>query len=250
MTGTVSFDFGDATVLVTGGTSGIGLATATAFAAAGASVTVTGTRPGPADYPDLDLGAFSYRRLDVRDTTAVDELAASFDLLDVLVNNAGATFASGRDEWEPDAFSVALAVNLASAQRLAVGCRKALAASSFPGGSSVINLSSMSAFVAQTLVPGYGAAKAGLLALTRVLASHWASDGIRVNAVAPGVIDTRMTAPLHDLPELLDVELAHTPLRRLGRPDEVASAILFLASAASSFTTGTVLAVDGGYLTV
>jgi NAD(P)-dependent dehydrogenase (short-subunit alcohol dehydrogenase family) len=250
VTGNVTYDFAGVEVLVTGGTSGIGLATATAFADAGASVTITGTRPGPGSYPDLDLSRFGYQPLDAGDPASIDALVAATGSLDVLINNAGATFAAGRDEWEPDAFAVALAVNLASAQRLAVGCRDALGASRLPGGASVVNLTSMSAYVAQTMVPGYGAAKAGLIALTRTLAVAWAGQSIRVNAVAPGVIDTRMTAPLAQLPDLLDKELAHTAQGRLGRPDEVAAAICFLSSAAASYITGTVLAVDGGYLAI
>ena len=97
-------------------------------------------------------------------------------------------------------------------------------------------------------MPGYGAAKAGLVALTGSLALQWAADGIRVNAVAPGIIDTPMTAPMAHLPELLDAELAHTPMGRLGTPDEVAGVVLFLASASASFLTGHTVAVDGGYL--
>jgi 3-oxoacyl-[acyl-carrier protein] reductase len=99
-------------------------------------------------------------------------------------------------------------------------------------------------------VPGYGAAKAALLALTRNLAVAWVRDGIRVNAVAPGIIDTPMTAPMASIPEMLEAELRHVPFGRMGTVREVAGAVLFLASEASSYTTGTVLAVDGGYLAV
>jgi NAD(P)-dependent dehydrogenase (short-subunit alcohol dehydrogenase family) len=106
----------------------------------------------------------------------------------------------------------------------------------------------MTAFRSTTIVPGYSAGKAALAALTRDLAAHWAADGIRVNAVAPGLIDTPMTAPMKGLPELLESEVGRALISRMGTPQEVASAILYLCSDASAFTTGSVLVVDGGYL--
>jgi NAD(P)-dependent dehydrogenase (short-subunit alcohol dehydrogenase family) len=247
VTNRVSFDFTDASVLVTGGTSGIGHAVASAFAAAGATVTVTGTRASAADY-DTDLSRFAYRQLEMRDRDAVDELAAGLGSLDVLVNNAGANFPDGLDEWSPEGFSASLAMNVEGAQRLTVGSRPALAASSMAGGASVVNVISMMSYRATTIVPGYSSSKAALLALTRNLALHWVNDAIRVNAVAPGLIDTPMTAPMKPYPEMLDGELAKQMMRRMGTPEEVAAAVLFLSCEASAFTTGTAFAVDGGYL--
>lgn len=241
------FDFSSTSVLVTGGTSGIGHAVATAFADAGAAVSITGTRPSADDY-DTELSRFAYHQLEMRDHAAVDALAASFETLDVLVNNAGATFPDGRDEWSPEGFSASLEMNLEGAMRLTVGCRKALAASTIDGGASVINLVSMTSFRATTIVPGYSASKAALLALTRNLAVHWVGKGIRVNAVAPGLIDTPMTAPMKSYTPMLEAELAKAPMGRMGTVDEVAAAVLFLACNASSYTTGSVLAVDGGCL--
>ena len=243
----VAFDFSDASVLVTGGTSGIGHAIASAFASAGAAVTITGTRGGPEHY-DTDLGRFSYRQTEMTDPDSIDALIDTLDGLDVLVNNAGANFPGGRDEWEPDTFAAALTLNLAGPMRLTVGCKERLAASRLDGGASVISMASLSAFRSVPLVPGYGSAKAGLITLTHNLARLWVDDGIRVNAVAPGVIDTPMTAPMAHFPELLGGELAHTPMGRLGRPEEIVGAVEFLASASASFITGHVLVVDGGYL--
>jgi 3-oxoacyl-[acyl-carrier protein] reductase len=244
---TTSFDFTGARVLVTGGTSGIGHAIARAFATAQADVVVTGTRPSAADY-NTDLDGMEFRSLEVTDAAAVDALAASLDRLDVLVNNAGATFPGGGDEWDPGTFAASLALNLAGPMRLSAGCRRLLAASDLPGGASVVNVVSMASFRANTIVPGYSSAKAGLVALTRNLAARWVGDGVRVNAVAPGVIDTPMTAPMAAFPELLEGELAHIPMGRLGTPDEVAGAVLFLSTATASYVTGATLAVDGGYL--
>lgn len=247
MTNRLSFDFAGTSVLVTGGTSGIGHAVASAFVAAGASVTVTGTRDSATDY-ETDLSAFTFRSLEMRDEDAVDSLAADLETLDVLVNNAGANFPDGRDEWDPEGFSAALDLNVEGAMRLTVRSRSALSASSMSGGASVVNMVSMTAFRSTSVVPGYSAAKAALLSLTRNLAVRFASDHIRVNAVAPGLIDTPMTAPMKAYPELIEEELGRAILRRMGTPGEVAAAVLYLSSDASAFTTGSVLAVDGGYL--
>jgi NAD(P)-dependent dehydrogenase (short-subunit alcohol dehydrogenase family) len=247
MSNALSFDFTDSSVMVTGGTSGIGHAVALGFARAGASVTVTGTRASADEY-DTDLSMVYFSPLDLRDHAAIDALTDRLGTLDVLVNNAGANFPGGLDEWSPEGFSAALELNVEGAMRLTVGARAALAASSMTGGASVVNLVSMTAFRSTTIVPGYSSAKAALTALTRNLAVHWAGDGIRVNAVAPGLIDTPMTAPMQAFPELLEAEVGRGALRRMGTPPEVAAAVMFLSSDASAFTTGSVLAVDGGYL--
>ena len=247
MSNTVRFDFAGARVLVTGGTSGIGHAVATAFVGAGASVTVTGTRASAEEY-DVHLAPFSFRSLEMRDAAAVDALVGELDTLDVLVNNAGASFPDGLDEWTPEGFGASLAMNLQGAHRLTMGCHDALARSTMAGGASVVNVVSMTSYRSTTIVPGYSSSKAALLALTRNLAAHWLGDGIRVNAVAPGLIDTRMTAPMKDYPEVLDPELAKQMMKRMGTPDEVAATVLFLSSDASSFTTGAAFEVDGGWL--
>ncbi len=247
MTNEASFDFTGASVLVTGGTSGIGHAVATAFSGAGAAVTVTGTRPGP-DHYGTDLATFSYRQAEMTDADSIDALVGSVDRLDVLVNNAGANFPGGRDEWEPDTFAAALTLNLVGPMRLTTGVRDQLEASTLDGGASVVNLASLSAFRSVPIVPGYSSAKAGLVTLTHNLARLWVDRGIRVNAVAPGIIDTPMTAPMVQFPELLQVELDHTPMGRMGTPEEIVGAVQFLSSSAAGFITGHVLVVDGGYL--
>ncbi len=241
-----SFDFSGSDVLVTGGTSGIGHAIAIGFRDAGAAVHVTGTRGSAAEYA-TDLDGVDYHQLEMADADAVDALGRSFASLDVLVNNAGANFPGGRDEWIPDVFEEALTINLSSHLRLTLACEDGLRRSSAPGGASVVNLVSMSAFRAVPLVPGYGSAKAGLLQLTRNLAERWAGDGIRVNAIAPGVIDTPMTAPMQGIPELFDEQVAHIPMGRFGTVDEVAAVALFLCTEQASYITGHPVVVDGGY---
>lgn len=240
------FDFTGAHVLVTGGTRGIGLAVAAAFADAGAAVTVTGRAASTAGYdaPDARL---AYRRLDVRDGEQIAALARSVDRLDVLVNNAGANFTRQPSEWDPQVFDDSLRLNLSGAFHLAVACKPLLARSDLDGGASVINVASMSAFFAVPVVPAYGAAKAGIVQMTKNLAVAWAADGIRVNAVAPGLVATRMTAGMRGVEAVEGPQLARTAMKRWGTPEEIAPTFLFLASASARFITGETVRVDGGY---
>ncbi|OMC55049.1 oxidoreductase [Mycobacterium sp. IS-836] len=244
MTARVGFDFTGTTALITGGTSGIGHATAVLFRDAGAEVTITGTKPAATDY-DADLAGMAYRSLQITDHDSVDALAASFASLDVLINNAGANFPGGLDESKPEGFEASVGLNLVGPYRLTVGLYRALRASTAAGGASVVNLASMSALRAVPLVPGYGAAKAGIVDITRNLAVKWATKGIRVNAVAPGTIDTPMTAPMHAAADIVESELAHIPLRRFGSVTEIAPTIAFLCTEQSSYTSGAVFVVDG-----
>jgi NAD(P)-dependent dehydrogenase (short-subunit alcohol dehydrogenase family) len=224
LTARVTFDFTGTTVLITGGTSGIGYATAVLFRDAGADLTITGTRAGPDEY-DTDLAGMTYRRLILTDPSSIDELVSTTSTLDVLVNNAGANFPGGLNEADPEGFEASVAVNLTAPYRLTFGLRKTLAACTATGGASVVFLSSLSALRAVTLVPGYGAAKAGVASLTHNLAVKWAPRNIRVNAVVPGMIDTPMTELAKTVPEIITAELARIPMGRLGAPIEIASTI-------------------------
>lgn len=244
--GGATFDFTGASVLVTGGSNGIGLGVATAFADAGASVTITGTRDGAGEY-DHDLARFAYRRCRMGDEGEVRALAEGLDALDVLVNNAGQNLPRGRSEWDEGVFEETLAVNLVAPFRLAQACHPLLKASATDGGASVVNVGSMSSFFGMEIVPGYGAAKGGVVQMTKTLAVSWARDGIRVNAVAPGVIESNMTAPMLPFDELTAPMLARTPMGRFGTPDDVAPAVLFLAGDGARYVTGHTLVVDGGF---
>jgi len=244
MTARVFFDFTGTTALITGGTSGIGHATASLFRDAGAQVTVTGTKPDAGDY-DTDLAGMDYRQLRLTDHDSVDALARSFTELDVLVNNAGANFPGRLDESKPDGFEASVALNLTGPYRLTMGLYRALRASTAAGGASVVNLASMSALRSVAMVPGYGAAKAGVVNVTRNLAVKWAGKGIRVNAVAPGAIDTPMTVPMQGVPAIVDSELAHIPLRRFGSVADIAPTVAFLCTEQCCYTNGAVVVVDG-----
>lgn len=239
----VTYDFAGTSVLVTGGTRGIGLAVATAFRDAGARVTITGTRPEPGAY-DADLSEFAYEQVDLVQPAAVDGLVGRLGAVDILVNNAGANFPGGRNEWEPDAFADGIAINLTSPFRLTTALRSRLAAS---GSGAVVNTASLTAFFGLELVPAYGAAKAGIVQLTKTLATAWARHGIRVNAIAPGTIETDMTAPMFTLDRLTAPMLARTPASRFGTPADITDAVLFLASPSARYITGQTLLVDGGF---
>lgn len=241
------YDFSDAHVLVTGGTSGIGAATAAAFREAGAEVAITGTRANAGEY-DGNLSDFRYLQMDIEDGESIDRVASSLPRLDVVVNSAGIALPSlGLDEYQPEIFARAVNMLLVGAFRLAQRTSGALAESGMEGGGSFVGIASMSSFFGIPIVPGYGAAKTGLLGLTRTLAVEWGNRGIRVNSVAAGLTRSRMTAGTFEQDDWLAPSLARTPLGRLGEPADIANAILFLASPAASWITGQTLIVDGGY---
>ncbi|MBV6416403.1 MAG: Dihydroanticapsin 7-dehydrogenase [Steroidobacteraceae bacterium] len=238
------YDYRGAHVLVTGGTSGIGAGIAAAYRDAGAEVTITGTRAGAAEY-EGDFSGFRYFQLRVEDDAEILQVAASLPRLDILVNNAGGNFAA-QNEYEPDVFERAVRVNLLSAYRMAHACRPKLAASTLAGGASLIGIASMTSYFGVEVVPGYGAAKGGIVQLTKTLAIAWAKDHIRVNAVAAGLIRSRMTEYFLSTSDSEPSRL-RTPMQRFGTPREVAGAVLFLTSEAAGYITGQTLPVDGGF---
>ncbi|MFP6697424.1 MAG: SDR family oxidoreductase [Alphaproteobacteria bacterium] len=239
------FDFSGKSVLVTGGSSGIGLAIAQGFLDAGAGVTVTGTADDPRGYP-ADLSAFTYHGVNMLDVDGVEALAGSFDSLDVLVNNAGMTF-RGEEALLPENFEATIDINLNAVYRLSHRLHPLLKVS----GGSIINIASMTSYFGSPRVPGYGASKSAILQMTMTLGALWAKDGVRVNAIAPGWIDTKMTGPVQANPAIADPIVARTPMDRWGRPEEMAGTALFLASNdIASFVTGVTIPVDGGYCTL
>ena len=239
MTGQCSFDFSGARVLVVGASrAGIGAAIARAFQQSGATVAITGAEPEPAAE---DRGRFAYTQLDVTDGDAVRALAAATEHLDILVNCAAIT-ARG-EEMAPALFERVVNVNLHGTFRTAEAFFPQLQAAQ----GILINIASMYAQFGSPRNPAYGASKAAVVQLTKSLAIAWAADGIRVNAVAPGFIVTEQSARSRTDPAHVAAVNLRTPMGRWGMPDDIAGPVLFLASPAAAFMTGTCLAIDGGY---
>jgi 3-oxoacyl-[acyl-carrier protein] reductase len=239
-------DFRGKTVLVVGGSSGIGNGVAQAFRAKGADVHVCGTRASAADYSiddGSDLSGLHYTQLDVGCDAAIETFAPAFDKLDVLVLAQGAVLYR-RAEFEMAGFRKVLDVNLMSLMACSGKFHKMLSAAK----GSLIIVSSTAAFHSTKGNPAYNASKTGAMGLTRTLGEAWAEDGIRVNGIAPGLVATKMTKVTTSNPQRLEASVARIPLKRLGTPADMAGAALFLASPLSSYIIGQTLIVDGGLI--
>ena len=239
-------DFSGKQVLVVGGSSGIGNDIAQAFRARGARVQVCGTRARAAEYsPDEGsyLEGLDYAQLDVNDPRAIETFKPSFEKLDVLVLAQGAVIYR-RGEFEMAGFRKVLEVNLMSLMACAGKFHDML---SLARGSLII-VSSTAAFHSTKGNPAYNASKTGAMGLTRTLGQAWAEDGIRVNGIAPGLVDTKMTKVTTANPKRLEGAIERIPLKRLGTPADMAGAALFLASPLSSYIVGQTLVVDGGLI--
>ena len=229
--------------LVTGGTRGIGRGVVEVLLSQGWCVTATGVND--AEVSNAGNGEnLTNRVLDVTDGAGVAALVAGVDRLDALVNCAGIT--KRGQEYDIDAFEQVIAVNLTGTMRMCTACHDLLAAS----GGAIVNTASMLTYFGGPLVPAYTASKGGVGQLTKALAAHWAKDGIRVNAVAPGWIVTELTQVLKDDPVRDNAVLSRTPMARWGDPQDVGRAVSLLLSADAGFVTGTILPVDGGYSAV
>jgi 3-oxoacyl-[acyl-carrier protein] reductase len=239
-------DFTGRTVLVVGGSSGIGNGIARAFLDHGAEVHVWGTRPSAADYEPLegsDLAGLHYAQVDVSDSAAIVSHTPRFKRLDVLVLSQG-TVLYKRGEFTTEGFARVMQVNLNSLMDCAMKFYPLLKASQ----GALITVSSTAAFHATRGNPAYNASKTGAVGLTRTLGQAWAGDGIRVNGIAPGLVDTKLTKVTTSHPERLQASLAQIPAGRLGTPQDMAGVALFLASPLSAYVYGQTLPVDGGLI--
>lgn len=251
-----SFDLSGKVAAVTGGNRGIGRSIALGFAAAGASVAVLSRdeQRNAAVVEEIERLGQSAQAvpLDVTDRNALkpalDEVEARLGPIDILVNNAGsADITGGVLNQTEEGWDGALAVHLTSTMLLS---KFAAASMKERGRGKIINLGSMYSIFGAGALPSYGAAKGGIIQLTKAMAVELAPYGIQVNAIAPGWIATEMTAVARDDPDWAEFNrtlLARTPMGRWGEADECAGAAVFLASNAADFVTGITLPVDGGY---
>ena len=238
--------------VITGGNAGIGEAIAKAFAREGALVVITGRRKGELDRVVSDIVKAQGKAFAVAGSVtdeshiqeAVRRTVQQFGQLDILINNAGVgDFGKRLHEIDDVTWAHVLDINLSGVFRMT---RAVLPQMLKQEKGVIINISSIASLVGLPTLPVYAASKGALDAMTRALAVDYAKEGIRCNVVNPGLIDTPMAAPLMSNAELLDPILSHYPIRRAGKPEEVANMVLYLASDEAAWVTGGTFPIDGG----
>jgi 2-deoxy-D-gluconate 3-dehydrogenase len=240
--------------LVTGAGRGLGQGMAVGLAEAGADV--AGLDVIPLDETQAHVEALGRRFLavgcDLRDSSVpeldktVQEVASEMGSLDILVNNAGIIRRSPALEFGEDYWDDVIQINLKALFFLSQAAGRVMVAQ---GGGKIINVASMLSFQGGILVPSYTAAKSGVAGLTRALANEWAAKGINVNAIAPGYMATDNTAPIRSDSVRSEAILSRIPAGHWGKPEDLKGVVVFLASAASRYLHGSIVPVDGGWLT-
>jgi NAD(P)-dependent dehydrogenase (short-subunit alcohol dehydrogenase family) len=238
--------------IVTGGNAGIGEAIAQTFVREGAAVVITGRRQDELDRVVHEITRRNGKVIAVAGSVTddrhvravVNEAIQRFGSLDILINNAGVgEFGRRLHELDDETWTRVLDVNLTGVFRMT---RAAVPEMLKRGRGSIVNISSIASLVGIPYLPAYAASKGALDALTRAIAIDYARDGLRCNVVNPGLIATPMAAPLMANPEQLNPILDHYPIRRPGKPEEVADMVLYLASDEAMWVTGGTFTIDGG----
>ncbi len=236
-------------IIITGGGRGIGLEISRAMRAAGACVVIAETNAEIGTAAALELQG-DFIQTDVTDSSSVramvEAVVAKHGRIDCLVNNAGICRNTPSEDVTDEEWRLVMSIVL---DGVFYGCREVARVMLRQGTGTIVNIGSMSGMISNRPQPqsAYNTAKAGVIHLTKSLAGEWASRGIRVNCISPGYIGTPMTKLGLETPEWREAWLSSTPMGRVGEPSEVASVAVFLASAASSFMTGSNVVVDGGY---
>lgn len=239
-------DFSGKTALVVGGSSGIGNGIAQALRARGATVHVWGTRESAAAYAGVEgsnLEGLHYEKMDISDFDAIEAYSPPFDRLDILVLSQG-TVVYKRGEFRMPGWLKVMDVNLNSLMACAARFETMLEAVK----GSLIIISSTAGYHATKGNPAYNASKTGAIGLVRTLGQAWAPRGIRVNGVAPGLVDTKLTKVTTEDPKRREAAIQSIPADRLGTPDDIAGAVLYLASPLASYVCGQTIVVDGGLI--
>jgi dehydrogenase/reductase SDR family protein 4 len=251
----VDFSLAGKVAIVTGGSRGIGRSISIALAEAGADVVIAARKPEALAEAVAAVEAAGGRAIavptNVRRSEDLKNLIAvakqAFGRIDILVNNAGTTPVFGPvEQTDEAAWDVIMNTNVKSMFFLSVYAREALL--EHGEGGAIVNVSSVGGFRASNVIGGYSISKAAVNMLTQVCARSWGGDGIRVNAIAPGLIKTEFARALWDNPEILKASTEGAALGRIGEPDEMAGAVVYLASPAASFVTGQALVLDGGQI--
>jgi 2-deoxy-D-gluconate 3-dehydrogenase len=247
-----SFSLAGRTALVTGSATGLGAAMAIALAQAGAAVACHGNRRPATETADMiranggDAAAFA---ADLSEPSGARDLfhqvTTHFPIIDILVNNAGTIYREPAETHDIDEWQKVLQVNLTSVFSL---CQLAAEGMLARGSGKIINTASLLSFQGGIRVPSYAASKGGVAQLTKALANEWAARGVQVNAIAPGYFRTTNTESLQADETRNRQILERIPAARWGEPSDLAGAVVFLASRASDYITGTVLTVDGGWM--
>jgi dehydrogenase/reductase SDR family member 4 len=241
--------------IVTGGSRGIGRSIAIALAEQGADVAIAARKPEALAEAVAAVSATGRRAIAVATNVRrieelralVDQTVAGLGRVDILVNNAGTNPVYGPvQEIDERAFDMIMDTNVKSVHFLSNFAREAMLAHG--GGGAIINVSSVGGFAASDVIGGYSVSKAALIMLTQVQAKTWGRDDIRVNCIAPGLVKTEFARALWDDPKFLKATVDASALHRIATPDEIAGAVVYFASAASSFVTGQTLVLDGGRL--